>query len=177
MLRLRDRVVLLTGAAGGIGSAQALPHLRETDAAHIVLVSSMAGGLAFPFQSAYSAAKFGLRGFGGALRIELAREGIGVTTVMPGTIATAFLAAATSHDDETSSRLSDLMTRYGTRPERVAGSVLRGIERNRATVRAGWDSRLMGFLGWIAPAMMPALLEVVFRRQLLGQLDAPPPSD
>jgi hypothetical protein len=55
--------------------------------------------------------------------------------------------------------------------------VLRGIERNRATVRAGWDSHLMGFLGWIAPAMMPALLEVVFRRQLLGQLDEPPRSD
>jgi short-subunit dehydrogenase len=148
----------------------ALPQLRQANAAHIALVSSMAGGLAFPFQSAYSAAKFGLRGFGAALRIELARDGIGVTTVMPGTIATGFLANAASHDEATSTRLSALMQRYGTRPERAAAAVLRGIRRNRGTVRVGWDSHLMGFLGWVAPPLMPALLQLAFRREMLGEV-------
>jgi short-subunit dehydrogenase len=142
-----------------------LPELQRSDGAHIVLVSSMAGGLAFPFQSAYSTSKFGLRGFGAALRIELARDGIGVTTVMPGTIATKFLAHAASHDEGTSTHLSKLMQRYGTRPESVAKAVLRGVRRNRGTVRVGWDSHLMGFLGWIAPPLMPAILRLGFRRR------------
>jgi short-subunit dehydrogenase len=146
----------------------ALPHLRQSEGSHVVLMSSMAGGLAFPFQSAYSASKFGLRGFGAALRIELAPEGIGVTTVMPGTIATDFLSNAASHDEGTSTRLSASMLRFGTRPERVAEAVLRGIRRNRGTVRVGWDSHLTGFVGWMAPHLMPALLRHAFRRQLLG---------
>ena len=145
-----------------------LPHLRTSSGSHLVLLSSMAGGLAFPFQSAYSASKFGLRGFGAALRIELASEDIGVTTVMPGTIATRFLANAASHDEGTSTRLSALMQRFGTRPERVAKAVLRGIRRNRATMRVGWDSHLVGFVGWIAPPLMPALLRRVFRHEMLG---------
>jgi short-subunit dehydrogenase len=153
----------------------ALPHLRQADEAHIVLVSSMAGGLAFPFQSAYSTAKFGLRGFGGALRIELAAQDIGVTTVMPGTIATDFLANAASHDDLTSTRLSAMMQRYGTRPERVAAAVLKGIRRNQGTVRTGWDSHLVGFVSWVAPPLMPALLRAVFRREMLGSTRDPAP--
>lgn len=151
----------------------ALPHLRQSNGAHIVFVSSMAGGLAFPFQSAYSTSKFGLCGFGAALRIELARKGMGVTTVMPGTIATQFLANAASHDEGTSTRLSGLMQRFGTRPESVAKAVLRGIRRNRGTVRAGWDSHMVGFVSWIAPALMPALLRLAYRRQMFGPTSDP----
>jgi short-subunit dehydrogenase len=147
-----------------------LPHLQQADEAHIVLLSSMAGGQAFPFQTAYSTAKFGLRGFGAALRIELARDGIGVTTVMPGTIATGFLENAESHDEDTSTQLAALMRRFGTRPERVAAAVLRGIRSDRGTVRVGWDSHLLGFLGWIVPPMMPAVLRLVFRREMLGRV-------
>ena len=154
-----------------------LPHLRQSNGAHIVLVSSMAGGLAFPFQSAYSTSKFGLRGFGAALRIELARDDIGVMTVMPGTIATRFLANAASHDEGTSTRLSGLMQRFGTRPESVAKAVLRGIRRNRGTVRVGWDSHMVGFMSWIAPPLMPALLRLAFRRQMLGPTRDPGPRD
>lgn len=148
----------------------ALPHLLRADVAHIVLVSSMAGGLAFPFQSAYSAAKHGLRGFGAALRIELAAEDVGVTTVLPGTIATGLLSTATSHDEATSTHLADLMRRYGTSPDRVAAAVLQGIRRNRGTLRAGWDSHLVGFLSWLVPPLLPATLRVAFRREMLGQL-------
>ena len=148
----------------------ALPHLRQADRAHIVLVSSMAGGLAFPFQSAYSTAKFGLRGFGAALRVELAPDRIGVTTVMPGTIATELLANATSHDDVTSTRLAAMMQRHGSNPDRVASAVLRGMRRNRGTVRVGWDSHMVGFVSWIAPPLMPALLRLAFRREMLGEV-------
>jgi len=141
-----------------------LPHLRAAEEAHVVLVASMAALLAFPYQSAYSAAKFGLRGFGHALRIELSAEAIGVTTVLPGTIATGFLAAARSHDVETSARLAGLMRRHGTSPERVAAAVERGVRRNRGEVRVGWDAHLVAALGRLAPRLLPGLLGLAYRR-------------
>ncbi len=146
-----------------------LPSIRESARGHVVLVSSMAGLEPFPTQTTYSAAKFGLRGFGASLRIELRAEGIGVTTVLPGTIATGFLAAADSHDPELTNTLSGLMKRFGTSPARVARAIVRGIERNRGTLRVGWDCWLVSLVGWLIPPLLPLVLRVAYARRLLGQ--------
>ena len=146
-----------------------LPHIRESARGHVVFVSRMAGLEPVPTPTTYSAAKFGLRGFGAALRIELRAEGIGVSTVLPGTIATGFLAAADSHDPELTTTLSGLMKRFGTPPARVARAIVRGVERNRGTVRVGWDCWLVSFVGWLMPPLLPFVLRVAYARRLLGQ--------
>lgn len=145
--------------------ALALPELRARDQAHVVLVSSMAGLQAFPFQSIYSAAKHGLRAYGESLRWELAAEGIGVSTVLPGTIATRFLDNAGTHDDELTGQLARLMRRYGTSPERVATKTVAAIRRNRGRVRVGWDCYAVGLVQWLAPPLLPALLQWGANRQ------------
>ncbi len=137
---------------------------------HLVFVSSMAGLVAFPTQSTYSSAKFGLRGFAAALRIELAQEEIGVTTVLPATIATEFLSNAQSHDERTTEKLAALMTRFGTSPERVARAIVRGIERDRGTLRVGWDCWLLSALAWACPSLVPFVLRQVHRRRMLGKM-------
>ena len=146
--------------------ASALPHLRARDEAHVVLVSSMAGLQAFPFQSVYSAAKHGLRAYGEALRWELAAEGIGVSTILPGTIATPFLDNAGTHDAEQSDQLARLMRRYGTSPERVASRTIAAIRRNRGRVRVGWDCYAVGAVQWLAPPLLPLLFRWATRRKL-----------
>ena len=146
----------------------ALPQLRRSSNGHIVLVSSLAGVQAFPFQSVYSASKHGLLGYGDALRIELAPDRIGVTTLLPGTIATGFLDRAGSHDPTTTTRLSALMKRWGTSPERVAAATLRSITRNKGRVRVGWDCHALGVLQWIAPPLVPMILGWAARRRLLS---------
>lgn len=65
-----------------------LPCLRKSTGAQIVNVGSMFGDIAFPMFGAYSATKFGLRGFSDALRRELAGEGIGVTYAAPRAVQT-----------------------------------------------------------------------------------------
>lgn len=145
-----------------------LPHLAR--GGHIVNVSSMAGLRAFPTQSTYSASKFGLKGFGDALRIELAEEGIGVSTVLPGAIATRFLANAQSAEPDTTGTLSGLMLRFGTSPDRVARAIVRGIERNRGTLRVGWDCWALSAADWICPPLVPFILRQVQARKLLGDM-------
>src|ERR1700722_17895502 len=57
---------------GAVNATRAfLPHLSGQKAAHIVNVSSIFGIMAPPGQTAYSAAKFAIRGFSEALRHEL----------------------------------------------------------------------------------------------------------
>jgi NAD(P)-dependent dehydrogenase (short-subunit alcohol dehydrogenase family) len=55
----------------------------------IINVSSVAGVMTTPYTGAYCAAKFGLEGLSGSLRIELARYGIAVIVAAPGVYRSA----------------------------------------------------------------------------------------
>src|SRR4029079_17978802 len=72
------------------GTKAFLPHLKAAGEGHIVNLSSVFGLISVPTQSAYNAAKFGVRGFTDALRIELDIErcGVSATTVHPGGVKT-----------------------------------------------------------------------------------------
>lgn len=56
---------------------------------HLVFVSSLAGLMASPFSSIYSASKYGLRGFAQCLRLDVHEANIGVSCVFPGIIRDA----------------------------------------------------------------------------------------
>ncbi len=68
----------------------ALPLLREGAKPILVNVSSILGRRAVPYNSEYSASKFAVHGFSESLRAELARHGIDVLVVSPGTTETEF---------------------------------------------------------------------------------------
>jgi NAD(P)-dependent dehydrogenase (short-subunit alcohol dehydrogenase family) len=65
----------------------ALPHLKASRG-RIVAVSSLAGLVGVPGRTAYSASKFAMTGFFEALRAELKRAGVSVTTAYPGVVDT-----------------------------------------------------------------------------------------
>ncbi len=64
----------------------AVPHLRKSENASIVNLSSAAGKLGFPLRSPYGAAKWGVIGLTKALAIELGEDGIRVNAVLPGLV-------------------------------------------------------------------------------------------
>ena len=57
---------------------------------YIITISSLAGTNFFAGGSAYNASKFGLTGFTQSVMLDLRQEGIKVTTIMPGSVATHF---------------------------------------------------------------------------------------
>ncbi|AFD25670.1 SDR family NAD(P)-dependent oxidoreductase [Deinococcus gobiensis] len=65
----------------------ALPLLRARRG-RVLIVSSVGGKVAVPHLAPYSMSKFASAGLGQALRAELARDGVGVTTVLPGLMRT-----------------------------------------------------------------------------------------
>jgi NAD(P)-dependent dehydrogenase (short-subunit alcohol dehydrogenase family) len=76
---------------GAVRIVQAvLPAMRKQGGGRVVLVSSLGGVIALPFQAFYSASKFAMEGYGEALAYEVAPFGIHVTLVEPGNIKTEF---------------------------------------------------------------------------------------
>jgi NAD(P)-dependent dehydrogenase (short-subunit alcohol dehydrogenase family) len=82
---------LQTNFWGAVRVVQAaLPVMRRQGGGRVVLVSSIGGIVALPFQAFYSASKFALEGYGEALAYEVAPFGIEVTLVQPGNVRTDF---------------------------------------------------------------------------------------
>ena len=68
----------------------AIPHLRARGGGSIVNISSLAGKNSFAGAAAYCASKAGLNAFSEALMQEVRYDGIRVSYVMPGSVATGF---------------------------------------------------------------------------------------
>lgn len=83
-LGLWERMLEVNLTGPYLVTLEALPALRESERAHLFNVSSLAGKQGFAGSTAYCASKYGLRGFGDALREELREDGIRVSTVYPG---------------------------------------------------------------------------------------------
>ena len=76
------------------GTRAFLPILFEQDEGVIVNTSSVFGLLGMPYQSAYCASKFAVRGFTDALRQELRGTGVRAVTVHPGGVRTNIARSA-----------------------------------------------------------------------------------
>src|SRR5262245_20376132 len=68
----------------------AIPHMRARGGGFIINISSLASRNAFPNAAAYCATKAGLNQFSEALMQEVRYDGIRVSYVLPGSVATGF---------------------------------------------------------------------------------------
>jgi NAD(P)-dependent dehydrogenase (short-subunit alcohol dehydrogenase family) len=67
---------------------QVLPSMRERGGGRIVNITSIGGKLGIPHLLPYSASKFAALGFSQGLRAEVRRDGVAVTTAIPGLMRT-----------------------------------------------------------------------------------------
>jgi len=63
-------------------------HMVERGSGALAFISSVAGKVGVPMRTAYCAVKFGLAGYGDALRGELSQTGVSVHMIYPGSVAT-----------------------------------------------------------------------------------------
>lgn len=125
---------------------QLLPLLRASGHGRVVNVGSMFGDIAFPYFAAYSATKFGLRGWSEALRRELADQGVGVTYCAPrGTrtpAADGFVAYAKAFGMHLDA------------PEKVARHLADGIARDARDIYPRGPERLFLLIQRLFPAQV-----------------------
>jgi len=90
-----DQMVMNVNYFSGVALVKALlPEWINRGFGHVVPVTSVQGYFSIPGRSAYSASKHACHGFYDCLRAEVAHQGISVTLVAPGYIATSFSANA-----------------------------------------------------------------------------------
>jgi short-subunit dehydrogenase len=106
-------------------SRAALPGMRERGRGHLVFVSSIAA-VGVGSEAVYAATKAGLRAFAASVRHEVAGEGIGVTTLLPGAVRTPFF--------DHRGRAYDRRFPRQITPAEVASALLQAIERGKAEV-------------------------------------------
>jgi len=129
--------------------------LAREPAAHIVNISSLFGLIAPPGQTAYAAAKFGLRGFSEALRHELEGSPISLTVVHPGGIRTniANSARIPQSMDPAAARagMQDFNKLLRTPPETAAEAIVKAILRRQPRLLIGSDARMADLIQRIFP--------------------------
>jgi 3-oxoacyl-[acyl-carrier protein] reductase len=90
----------------------ALPHIKKVRG-WIINIGSLAGKNAFAGGAAYNATKFGLLGFSEALMLEVRHDGVRVSCVMPGSVATEFSSGGGGewklHAEDVAQVVSDLL--------------------------------------------------------------------
>jgi NAD(P)-dependent dehydrogenase (short-subunit alcohol dehydrogenase family) len=81
-----DRVVAVNLTAMFDTTRLAIPHLKRSENATIVNMSSAAGRFGYPNRSPYAATKWAVVGFTKTLAIELGRDGITANAILPGSV-------------------------------------------------------------------------------------------
>lgn len=123
----------------------AIPLLRRTPGAHVVSMGSASGIYGVPEIATYSASKFFVRGFTEALSLELERDGIVVTDLMPLWVRTALV-----QQEHTPGSLRTFGARLS--PEQVAELVWKAAHARRVHWIPGPLLKLLSWFGGAVPA-------------------------
>lgn len=127
-------------------TARFLPGMIARGSGHLVNVSSVAGLVGVPGIAAYSASKWGLRGFGNAIGNEYAAQGIAVTTVYPFFARTAILDSL--HFGPKRDPLPAWMV---YQPSVVVAALIKSIQANKRHVYPGAIPKLIDLAQRLVP--------------------------
>lgn len=141
----------------------ALPPMLEAKRGHFVVISSVMGKIGTPHRSAYAASKHALHGYYDCLRAEVAGDGVHVTLICPGFVATNVSKNALKGDGTPTNKSTEEITN-GMPPDEAAAQIL-------AAVRSKKSEAYVGRLGKDRLALTlqrfaPGLLERIVRTQI-----------
>jgi len=144
-----------------------LPAMRRRKAGRIVNITSIGGQLAMPHLAPYSTSKFALVGLSEAMRVELVKDGIYVTTVCPGLMRTGSPRRALfkgRHDAEYAwFATADSLPVTSISAENAAAQIVRAFVRGDAEVTISPQAKLARLVHGVAPGLVQEVLGVVAR--------------
>ena len=142
------------------------PHMRAKGG-RIVNISSIGGRIAVPHMAAYSASKFALTGFSDAIRAELARDNIFVTTVTPGLMRTgSHIHAKFKGDHSAEYKWFDWSRKIpfaSISVERAARKILRACRHGKSNVVMPWSAYFIIAANALFPNLTARVMKMVNR--------------
>ena len=141
----------------------ALPHLKASKGL-IVAVSSLAGLVGVPERTTYCATKFAQTGFFEALRVELQPDGVDVTLVYPGVVATEIRRNGWNAKGETAGK-SGLSESGAMSVEECAGLIVSAMRSRKREEVMSTKGKLGRWMKLIAPAKVDAMARAALAKQ------------
>lgn len=144
-----------------------LPYMLERHTGRIVNIASIGGKVSVPHLLPYSGAKFALVGYSEGLRSELARDGIKVTTVVPGLMRTGSyinaLFTGQHRKEYTWFSLGDSLPMLTISAQRAARQIVNAAREGRAELVISWQAQLLARLHGLFPGITTSVLAVANR--------------
>ncbi|NNH70924.1 SDR family NAD(P)-dependent oxidoreductase [Nocardia uniformis] len=141
----------------------------------IINVASAAAFTPIPLSTPYCTTKAAVRMASECLRIELARDKIGVTAVCPGMIDTGFYRAADhlktaehGYGDEVKQATIDIAGRFGHSPDVVAAAIVRAVRTNPPIMLVTAEAKF----GYLMSRVSPGLLRLGARHAVVDKIAA-----
>jgi NAD(P)-dependent dehydrogenase (short-subunit alcohol dehydrogenase family) len=145
----------------------ALPHMRRQGSGRIVNITSIGGKVSVPHLMSYSAAKFAAVGFSEGLRAEVAKDGVEVTTVVPGLMRTGSHINAIfkgQHEEEyTWFGLGASVPLLTISADHAARDIVAAIKRGDAEVTLGLPAQLLAGFHGLFPGLTSDIMALVNR--------------
>jgi short-subunit dehydrogenase len=150
--------VNLIGAMNGASAA--LPVFKRQGRGVLISTVSMGGWSPVPFAAAYTASKFGLRGFNASLRQQFAAgEDIHICGVFPAMVDTPGL----EHVANVSGKVMDPGPFLYT-PDDVARAMIRVARHPQAELAVGWPARAAQIAYAASPRLTELIVGAIFRK-------------
>ena len=149
-----ERIVQLNTVVPMLSCRQVLPSMLARRQGRLVNIGSTFGSIGFAWFSAYSASKFGLRGFSQALRRELHGSGVGVSYIAPRAVRTALNSGPVY-------RMADAVKMHLDDPADVAQQIVTAIEADADERHLGWPEKAFARIN----ALLPGLVDRALRKQ------------
>ena len=142
-----------------------LPQMRQRGEGRIVNVTSIGGKVSVPHLLPYSCAKFAATALSEGLRAELARDGITVTTIVPGLLRTGSYDQAFFKGDRAGEydwfSVGDNLPGQSISAERAAREIVRAVRRGEAERTLSLPANVAARAQGLAPGLVADLLRRV----------------
>ena len=139
-----------------------IPEMRRRGEGRIVNITSIGGKIAIPHLTPYTTSKFALVGLSKAMRAELAKDGVIVTTVCPGLMRTGSPRNATFKGRHRAEyawfSISDSLPLLTVSAERAARRIVSACQRGEAEVIFPLQAKIAAMAEAIAPEITAGLL-------------------
>ena len=131
--------------------------LIRSNKTHLVIISSVSGKLGSQMRSSYSASKHALHGYFDSLRAELASDGVKITLVCPGYVATDISMNALTGDGKPQKSM-DINTANGISVQYLASKIIKAVENKKNEVYIGGKEVLAIYLQRFLPSILAKLI-------------------
>lgn len=146
---------------------EVLPDLMARGGGRILNVASIGGKVPLPHLAPYAASKHALVGLGGAMRAELLKHNVYLTTVCPGTVRTGSPLNATFKGDVEAEYAwfakGDNAPGLSISTERMAGKIVDALEHGDAEVITPWPAKLQSLFHGLAPGVSTEVAALIAR--------------